>query len=358
MHENIEQSTTGFAIIGTGAIAHIHAEVIKQIENAVLVGVHNRTKFKADAFADQHECIAYDKLEEMLKNENITIVCICTASGAHLEPAIACINAKKHCLIEKPLEITVERCRQIISAAETNNVRVATIFPSRFHPASLQIKRALDGGHFGDLVLGNAYVKWSRDDAYYNSADWRGTWSLDGGGALMNQGIHALDLLQWYMGSVESVFAFSANRRHKNIEVEDTLMATIKFNSGALGSIECTTAAYPGSLKKIEITGTSGSVVLEENDILKWDFKEDTMIENLQVNSDVKLENKGGVDKPMNISNEGHLLQIKEFLASIKLGTKSLLEGSEGITSIEIINAIYKSVKLGTSVQIRQNATK
>src|SRR5690606_14063510 len=134
--------------------------------------------------------------------------------------------------------------------------------------------------------------------------------------------------------------------------------ATIKFNSGALGSIECTTAAYPGSLKKIEITGTSGSVVLEENDILKWDFKEDTMIENLQVNSDVKLENKGGVDKPMNISNEGHLLQIKEFLASIKLGTKSLLEGSEGITSVEIINAIYKSVKLGTSVQIRQNATK
>ncbi|MGO3110108.1 MAG: Gfo/Idh/MocA family protein [Sphingobacterium sp.] len=351
----MQLSNTGFAIIGTGAIAHIHAEVIQSIIGAELIGVYNRTASKAQTFADQYNCVAYESLQTMLENQQITIVCICTASGAHLEPALACISANKHCLIEKPLEITVERCKEIIDAAKVQGVRVATIFPSRFHPSSRQIKQALDQGHFGDLVLGSAYVKWSREEAYYNSAPWRGTWTLDGGGALMNQGIHALDLLQWYMGSVESVFAYAVNRRHKNIEVEDTVIATIKFTSGAVGSIECTTAAYPGSLKKIEIVGTEASVVLEENNILNWQFADGFEAGHLKTGSVSRRLAKGGASQPMNISSHGHRLQIEEFLSSLHKGVLSHVEGEAGVVSVEIISAIYESVRSGSPILLAKH---
>lgn len=355
MLENIKPSTTGFAIIGTGAIAHIHATVIQSIPGAILIGVYNRTVSKAQSFGNQYGCIAYNNLQEMLEDQRISVVCICTASGAHLEPAIACINANKHCLIEKPLEITVERCNRIIDAAKIKGVRVATVFPSRFHESSLQVKQALDDGRFGEPVLGSAYVKWSREDAYYKSAAWRGTWNLDGGGALMNQGIHALDLLQWYMGPVESVFAYAANRRHKDIEVEDTIVASIKFSSGAIGSIECTTAAHPGSLKKVEIVGTTGSVVLEENNILNWQFQDSSETTQSAPVSASNAQKKGGADQPMNISSLGHQLQIEEFLASLAMGTPSQIEGKAGIKSVAIITAIYQSVQSGLPVLLEKS---
>ncbi len=352
MQKNIESPSYGFAIIGTGAIAHIHAKVIQTIIGATLVGVYNRTLATAQDFAEKYNCIAYQSLTEMLENQQISIICICTASGTHLEPALACIKANKHCLIEKPLEISIERCKKIIAAAKEQGVRVATIFPSRFHPSSIQIKQALNEGRFGNLVLGSAYVKWSRDEAYYNSAAWRGTWALDGGGALMNQGIHALDLLQWYMGSVESVFAYAGNRRHKGIEVEDTVIATLQFANGAVGSIECTTAAYPGSLKKVEIVGTAGSATLEENNIINWQFLDDLEATNVNSETVEDQTTKGGANQPMNISSLGHQLQIEEFLSAIQMGVPSLVEDEEGIISVEIIAAIYESVRLAKPIKI------
>jgi predicted dehydrogenase len=237
-------------------IAHVHARAIREIQQAELVGVFSTTLQKREAFADKENCKAFDSLEAMLADPAVDIICICTPSGAHQDPALASIAAGKHCLIEKPLEVTLEKCDRIIAAADEKGVKVGVVFPSRFYDQAMELKGAMDASKFGDIVLGDAYVKWHRSEAYYKSNAWRGTWELDGGGALMNQGIHSVDLLQWYMGPVRAVQAFRTNRRHKGIAVEDTVVAALEFANGALGNITCSTALFPGELKRIEINGT------------------------------------------------------------------------------------------------------
>ena len=195
-----------------------------------------------------------------------------TPSGAHMEPAVAAAEAGKHVIVEKPLEITLKRCDAIIASCEKNNVKLSAIFPSRFHDSSIELKRAVDAGRFGRLTLGDAYVKWFRTQAYYDSGAWRGTWELDGGGALMNQAIHSVDLLTWLMGPVVEITAHMATLAHERIAVEDTAVATLRFANGALGVIEASTAAYPGYLKRIEIHGSEGSAAMEEEDVVAWDF--------------------------------------------------------------------------------------
>lgn len=342
---------TGFGIIGAGVISHVHAKAISEIPDARLVGIHGTNAEKVAAFADRHGCRAFATLDAMLSDPDIEIVCICTPSGAHLEPALAAIRAGKHCLIEKPLEITLERCDAIINAAGKAGVQVAVIFPSRFYEAASRLKRNLDAGRFGDIVLGDAYVKWHRTDAYYRSAAWRGTWQLDGGGALMNQGIHSVDLLQWYMGPVESVQAFVANRKHKTIEVEDTVVASLRFASGALGSIEASTALWPGSLKQIEILGTEGSAVLQESDLIKWDFSQ-ALPEDEIVRNAGGVSSHGGVSNPADISHMGHLFQINDLLRAIREGGQPAIDGPEGRRSVEIVLAIYQSAREGKMVRL------
>lgn len=227
----MESKKFGFGIVGAGMISHFHAKAIGEIKNAQLLGIYSTNKIKSDQFSEKHQCTAYATLDEMLSIPEIDIVCICTPSGIHLEPAIPSIEAGKHCIIEKPLEITVERCDKIIEAARKAGVTVGVIFPSRFYEASRHLKKSLDENRFGDLVLGDAYVKWSRTTEYYQSGKWRGTWKYDGGGALMNKGIHSVDLLQWYMGEVESVQSVSGNIRHKDIEVEDTIVSTVNLRT-------------------------------------------------------------------------------------------------------------------------------
>jgi predicted dehydrogenase len=343
--------STGFGIIGAGVISHVHAKAISEIPNARLVGIHGSNAEKVVAFSERHGCTAFSTLDEMLSSPDIDIVCICTPSGAHLEPALEAIRAGKHCLIEKPLEITLERCDAIIEAAAKAGVQVAVIFPSRFYEAASRLKKALDAGRFGDIVLGDAYVKWHRTDAYYQSAAWRGTWQLDGGGALMNQGIHSVDLLQWYMGPVESVQAFVANRKHKTIEVEDTVVASLRFDSGALGSIEASTALWPGSLKQIEILGAEGSAVLQESDLTRWDFmhplEEDHAIRSAGVSS-----SHGGVSNPADISHMGHLFQISDLMRAIQEGGLPAIDGLEGRKSVEIVLAIYQSAREGRPIKL------
>lgn len=339
----------GFGIIGTGAIATMHARGIQELPRAELIGVFNHRPEKAQVFAETHQTKAYARLEQLLADPLVDVICICTPSGAHLEPALAAVAAGKHCLIEKPLEITSARCLDIIQAAQQRGVQVSTIFPTRFHPAALKVKEALQQGKFGDLVLGNAYVKWSRPAAYYQSASWRGTWALDGGGALMNQGIHALDLLLWYMGPVSSVHAVSANRKHKEIEVEDTIVAQMKFQSGALGTIECTTAAYTGSPKTIEIIGTKGRVSLEEDHITSWDFEDQSHKNAKGLLNGGKTE-KSGHEDPMAIGHWGHRRQIENFLHALDNGEAADIAGKEGAKAVHIIEAIYQSARQGKTI--------
>jgi predicted dehydrogenase len=210
----------------------------------------------------------------MLVQPGLDVVCVCTPSGAHMEPAVRAAEAGKHVVVEKPLEITLPRCDAIIAACDTARVRLCTIFPSRFTAANLRLKEAIDLGRFGRLTLGDTYVKWWRTQQYYDSGGWRGTWDLDGGGALMNQAIHNIDLLYWLMGEVASITALTATLAHLRIEVEDTAVAALRFKNGALGVIEAATSAYPGLLKRTEIHGDRGSARVEQDDITLWDFQE------------------------------------------------------------------------------------
>lgn len=343
----------GFGIIGAGIISDIHAMAINAIKNAKLHAVYSINKNKSQAFADKNNCVSYDTLEELLSRPEIDIVCICTPSGIHHHPAIKCIEAGKHCVIEKPLEVTLKKCDAIIEAAYKAGVKTAVIFPSRFYDSSMQIKKALDEKRFGDLVLGDAYVKWSRSDAYYNSAAWRGTWALDGGGALMNQGIHSVDLLQWYMGAVESVQSVTANIKHKKIEVEDTVVSTLQFANGALGSIECSTAVFPGAVKRIEIMGTAGTAVLEESSLIKWQFEKEGVEDEriIQTMSGGNVSH-GGVSNPADISFAGHQRQLEDMMYSIETGKNPLIDGIEGRRSVEIVLAIYESARSGRRVSL------
>ena len=345
--------TYGFGIIGAGMISHIHAKAIGDIPNAKIKGVYNVNPGKAEAFASQYDCTAYHQLEDLLANPAIDIVCICTPSGAHLDSALKSIAAGKHCLIEKPLEVTLEKCDAIINAAAQAGVKIGVIFPSRFYEASIQMKKAVDEKRFGEVVLGNAYVKWYRSAAYYKSAAWRGTWELDGGGALMNQGIHSVDLLQWYMGPVASVQAFTANRKHKGIEVEDTVVAVLKFANGALGNVEASTAIFPGALKKIELMGTAGSAVMEESSLIKWEFEQKTDAD--QAMHDLMLTPKsmvGGAANPGDLNTLGHQYQIEDMIRAVDSHGEPLINGTEGRKSVEIVLAIYESAKTGKMVKL------
>ncbi len=344
----------GFGIIGAGMIASVHARALREIPGTSLVGVYSTTLQKREAFASKESCRAFNSLEEMLADPAIDIVCICTPSGAHQDPALACIAAGKHCLIEKPLEVTLEKCDRIIAAADAKGVKVGVVFPSRFYEQAMQLKKAVEASKFGDIVLGDAYVKWHRSEAYYKSNAWRGTWELDGGGALMNQGIHSVDLLQWYMGPVKRVQAFRANRRHKEIAVEDTVVASLEFENGALGNITCSTAIFPGELKRIEINGTTGTAVLQESNLIRWELQEMTAADEAirELSQQSGLSHGGGASNPADISFKGHQLQIEDLIHAINTNETPLVDGREGRKAVEIVLAVYQSAATGQPVEL------
>jgi len=345
--------TKKFGIIGCGMIAGFHAKAI-QAAGGTLVACFDTVPAAADKLAGQYQgCKPYHDFKEFLADKSIDIVTIGTPSGAHLEPAIAAAEAGKHIIVEKPLEITLDRCNQIIAACKKNNVQLATVFQSRFHDSSLTLKKAVDAGRFGRLTLGDAIVKWYRTQAYYDSGAWRGTWALDGGGALMNQGIHTIDLLTWLMGPVVEVTAHTALLAHERIEVEDTAVATLKFANGALGTVVGTTASYPGYLKRVEISGSKGSAILEDEDIVRWDFEEklpsDDAVREAMAN---KKSAGGGAADPAAISYVGQTRLFANMIAAIDGKEQIALDGSEGCRSIEIILAIYKSAETGQVVKL------
>jgi UDP-N-acetyl-2-amino-2-deoxyglucuronate dehydrogenase len=343
----------GFGIIGCGMIARFHAAAIDDVRGARLVACYDVVRESVDRFAGDSGCRPYYKLDEMLADKDVDVVTIGTPSGAHQEPAVAAAKAGKHVIVEKPLEVTLKRCDAIIRACEASGVTLSTVFPSRFHDASRELKRAVETGRFGRLTLADAYVKWYRSQAYYDSGAWRGTWKLDGGGALMNQAIHSVDLLTWLMGPVVEVRAEMATLAHQRIEVEDTVVATLRFANGALGVIEASTAVYPGYLKRIEIHGSEGSAVLEEEDIKVWDFarkqkRDDAIHHSMQEHHSTG----GGASDPKAIGHHGHARQFADVLEAIRRKRPPLIDAYEGRRSVEIITAIYKSAKSGKPVRI------
>jgi len=342
----------GFGIIGCGMIAEFHARAIGEIPEARLLAAFSRSEANGAKIAGLSvgECRVYDDLDAMLAHPGLDLVCVCTPSGAHLEPSVQAARAGKHVIVEKPLEITVPRCDAIIRACDEAGVRLCAIFPSRFSPANRMLKDAIDAGRFGRLTLGDTYVKWWRTQEYYDSGKWRGTWELDGGGALMNQAIHNVDLLQWLMGEVDSVQAFTSTLVHERIEVEDTAVAAVRFRNGALGVIEAATSAFPGLLKRTEIHGENGSARVEQDDITLWNFREERPGDGEMLVP--KGVSTGGAADPRAISHAGHRDQLIDFLRAIDTGTPALVDGGEGRKSVEIIRAIYQSSRLGTAVKL------
>jgi predicted dehydrogenase len=345
--------TYGFGIVGCGMISGFHAKAIADVKGAKLVACFDTREEAATKFAADNNCLAFTDLRQMLAHPKLDIVTIATPSGAHMEPAVAAARAGKHVIVEKPLEITLKKCDRIMEACEKAGVQLGAIFPSRFHDSSRKLKRAIDGGRFGKLTLGDAYVKWFRTQAYYDSGAWRGTWALDGGGALMNQAIHSVDLLTWLMGPVIEIQANTATLAHQRIEVEDAAVATLRFASGALGVLEATTAAYPGYLKRIEIHGSEGSAVMEEEDLKAWDFakprKEDAVI------LDEMKKHKstgGGAADPAAIGHHGHTLQFRDFVEAVRKNRAPAIDGHEGRRSVEIILGVYKAAETGKTVKL------
>lgn len=341
-----------FGIIGCGMIASFHAKAIHDA-GGTLVACFDKVQQAAERIGKEYNAKPYVDLDAFLAHPDLEIVTIGTPSGAHCEPAVAAAKAGKHVIVEKPLEITLERCDMIIDACEKAGVTLSTVFPSRFHDSSQKIKKAIESGRFGRLTLGDAIVKWYRTQEYYDSGAWRGTWELDGGGALMNQAIHSVDLLSWLMGPVAEINASISLLAHERIAVEDTAVAAIRFQSGALGIIEATTAAYPGYLKRIEIHGATGSAVMEEEDIIKWDFstseEEDAEIREAMAN---QLSGGGGAADPSAIGHHGHAKQFKDVIDAINSGRKPFIDGYEGRKSVEIILAIYEAAEKGTTVKL------
>jgi predicted dehydrogenase len=345
----------GFVIVGCGMIARFHARALTEIPGAKLVGLVSRNAGNAENLAGELglRCEITSDLAVMLRREDVHVVIVCTPSGAHAEPAVAAANAGKHVVVEKPLEITLDRCDQIMGACERNRVKLCTIFPSRLSDANLALKAAVVAGRFGRLTLGETTCKWLRPQSYYDEGGWKGTQALDGGGALMNQAIHNVDLLLWLMGPPTHVVGFTATLAHERIEVEDTAVACLRFANGALGVIEAATAVHPGLPKTIAIHGDRGSVVIEQDDVLRWDLTPETLEDqDIKKRFARKMGANGGASDPAAISHVGHARQLADFVAAIREDRRPVVDGVEGRKSVEVILNIYRSAATGQVVRM------
>ncbi len=327
-----------YAIIGCGMIAKYHIAAIGNCADAQLAGVYSPDLAQARQYAQQYGTAAYAAASDIWADKGVDAVCICTPSGFHAQYALDAISHGKHVLIEKPMALTIEDCDRIIRTAKAQNVLVGVVSQLRFSPAIVQVKQALGQGVLGKLTCADLYMKYHRSQTYYDSADWRGTWKLDGGGALMNQGIHGVDLLQYLAGPVDNIFA-RAKTLVRRIEVEDTLSAVMEFESGAIGVIQATTSLYSGFSRRLELCGEKGTIILEEDKIMLWDVADNSAPP--QAWSSVS-EVRSSSD-PTKISSAGHTRQINNFTAAVLGREPLLIDGEEGRKTLQIILGAYRA---------------
>jgi len=342
--------TWNFGIIGAGLIADFHAKAIADIPNAKLVACCDIISERAKELADKNDCQTLESYEELLKSEDVDIVTIATPSGAHMEPTIAAAEAGKHVLCEKPLDVTLERIDAMTEAHEKSGTRLGGIFPYRFNDSQTVLREAINSGRFGVITYAGIYVPWWRTDEYYKDS-WHGTWKLDGGGALMNQSIHMVDMLCDVMPPIESLQAYTGTLGHK-IEAEDTAVAVLRYTNGALGVIYGTTASYPGQFRRFEITGTKGTVIQVENSFTVWQFADEKPEDEEIRKKFGQIEGGGGVADPAAITHDNHTRNFKAFLDTLETNEDFWISGAEARKAVEVILAIYKSAKEQTQVKL------
>jgi len=338
-----------FALIGCGRIAKRHSDLLgnNQIDGAKLVSVCDVVYEKAQLLSEKYNIPAYSDIDEMMKNENIDVAVVLTPSGLHAEHVVNLSKYGKDIMVEKPMALTLDDADAMIEACDRNNCRLFIIKQNRFNVPVVKLREAHQAGRFGKLVLGTVRVRWARHQPYYDQDAWRGTWAMDGG-VLTNQASHHVDMLEWMMGDVESVFA-RATTALADIEAEDTAVVTLKFKNGALGIIEATTATRPCDLEgSISVLGERGSVVIggfAVNQMQTWNFEEE------QTGDDEVLE-KFSVNPP-NVYGFGHQAYYEHVVDCVMHDGQNLVDGLQGRKSIELISAIYESVETGKEVYLR-----
>ncbi|MFO7169552.1 MAG: Gfo/Idh/MocA family oxidoreductase [Chloroflexota bacterium] len=340
-------SPLGFAIIGTGMIARYHAQAIAETPGARLVTLCASGPEQAAAAAARFGVPCDSDLNAVLQRPDVDAVCICTPSGLHAQQAIAAARAGKHVLVEKPIALSLADADAMIAAAREAGVLLAVALQRRTDPDFIAVRQAIAAGELGRMVLGTISVPYVRPQSYYDSAAWRGTWALDGGGALMNQGVHLVDLLLWYMGEVEEVFARFDTLAHE-IEVEDCLAATLRFANGALGSIVATTAAAPGFPHRVEVYGTQGGVQIEGEAVVRWDQAgEGGAAESRRPATAATPQAAGAGASPTGISAVGHTRLVTDLVEAVRTGRAPLVPGEEGRRSLATVLAVYESARTG-----------
>jgi UDP-N-acetyl-2-amino-2-deoxyglucuronate dehydrogenase len=333
-------------LIGGGNISQTHAWAARAIPGVAVSAVYGTNAEKVAALTAACGGAAYSDFDAFLTHRPMDLVIIGSPSGLHAEQGIAAAQRGLHVLTEKPLDISCERADALIAAAEQHKVKLGVLFQDRTKPHIRQLKLWLDQGVIGRPLLVDARVKWYRPPEYYSSSRWRGTFALDGGGALINQGIHTVDLLLWLLGDVVRVQSRVATQLHK-IEAEDTAIATLEFASGAVGTLEATTAAYPGYPRRVEITTTEGTVILEHDRIVSSEFRDAAIA--AKVCADLAALAGSAMDKNASAISaavsdfRGHQLLIEDFLAAIAEDREPLCSGREGRCSLALVEKIYKN---------------
>ncbi|MCL2517736.1 MAG: Gfo/Idh/MocA family oxidoreductase [Oscillospiraceae bacterium] len=344
MHEN---KKLGFGIIGCGLIANWHQIGVEESGQGYTVGAFDIKPEYSENFCKKYNIKQFIEIEDMLSDDNIDIVCVCTPSGLHAKYTLLAAEAGKHVLVEKPMALNVEDCDAIIEASVKYNVKIGVVSQFRLRKAMGILKSVVADNRLGKIVTGDLYMKYFRSQEYYNQSKWRGTWELDGGGALMNQGIHGVDTLLYIMGPVKTVYGM-ARTLIRNIEVEDTASAVVEYVNGALGVIQGTTSVYPGYPRRISISGTKGTIDVTEDTFTEWN------IENEEVPADIKL---GGAilsssREPKDIDHAGHNMQVKDIIDAVLENRLPSVDCREGRKAVELITAIYKSSQTNQPINL------
>jgi predicted dehydrogenase len=349
------QDKIGFGIIGGGMIAEFHAKGAAESEKGKIVAVADVNLDIAAEFAEKAapEAKPYGNVDEMLKDPDVQVVCICTPSGMHSDLAVKAAQAGKHVLTEKPLDITAAKMTKMVTACRNQEVKLGVVLQRRSFEASRKVKQTIESGVLGKLVLGDMSQKCYRSQQYYDSGGWRGTWKIDGGGACMNQAIHGIDLLTWFMGEVESIFAY-ADHLVRKIEVEDTMVAAIKYKSGAFGTLTCTTSCNPGENLMVNIHGSRGTLMLEDANITRWAISnsEDELAEDDQQMLSSDQKEGQGVADPRAISHAGHTFHIDDMARAVIEDREPFCNGEDARKAVDLILAIYKSAQTGKEVKL------
>ncbi len=334
-------------IIGIGNIASIHAQAIQASSNLELVAAFSRNDKNVRVFGNKYKISAFSNWEDFISNPNLEAVSICTPNGTHLDYGSKSAKAKKHIIVEKPIEVTLKRAKKLIEVCKSNEVSLAVIYQNRFLDGMNELKEMIKTNGLGKIFMANASVNWYRSQAYYDSGEWRGSLALDGGGVLINQAIHTVDLLQWLVGDIKTIFGQTDTFNHQ-LEGEDNAVATLRFINGAVGTIQASTSIQPAQARKIEIYGEKGTVIIE-GDIISISMAD----EQLQLKNKDKKKNNAGSSSPLGgFSIETHKKQFEAIATAIENNKQAPVSGEESLKSLAIVLGVYQSAKHNTLVEL------